>query len=612
MVEMYFYLIIILSAILSGFLDRKCLKFRDLDCVNGSRSIGLAASLRFRLFVGIFSSLLLLFSPFFAYKYPVISTISGTFEIGYLYVIAYALFVATTILTWAFFGGEYLSKSIFSTFLCLDSVFVLGMGRRDKLQYLRHGAWRWDVLFLKVRRFWEGRRWPSVHLVRPSLVVLSFFLALGIMELIVPSLDFINKKYITFTIDGISKMPQLMSNIIIISGLPIVFLVWLFRDRNNLWSIENQRKDVNLKDFQKLAEWASGLHLPEDKIVVVKKTTKQDKVAKDEIFETVKTEESSNSKEFSSEPAQGSLRTHSRRDGAIALQISAIHQLQAFLRGDFGAHFQRPAFQLVKAIWVARVKLLLEEMKDICSVNNLDWALEFQEWNKKIRLEMNSGVGGALTLALASGNGNILRDNSPDLPHIVLSGFDGMLLALQKDKIHRNIELYDLNLRGVQWQGANLKLGKFQRCDFFEAQLQSADLQHASLQGAQMALSDLRYAKLDGAKMQGANLGAAIIFGASLMVSDLRGVDFSGAILNGAKFNGANLEGAVLLNVKIDSKTNFSNSIADATTVVAVAKLKAGKYGQAIFPDDYDVDDDATIQLVSALKILGLPIPQAA
>ena len=45
---------------------------------------------------------------------------------------------------------------------------------------------------------------------------------------------------------------------------PIAFVLWWFRDTNQLWLIENNRKDTNLKDFQRLSEWAVGLHLVED------------------------------------------------------------------------------------------------------------------------------------------------------------------------------------------------------------------------------------------------------------------------------------------------------------------------------------------------------------
>lgn len=47
-------------------------------------------------------------------------------------------------------------------------------------------------------------------------------------------------------------------------GTPTAYVIWFFRDKNNRMQIENQRKDINLKEFQKLSEWVSGQHLPEN------------------------------------------------------------------------------------------------------------------------------------------------------------------------------------------------------------------------------------------------------------------------------------------------------------------------------------------------------------
>ena len=55
--------------------------------------------------------------------------------------------------------------------------------------------------------------------------------------------------------------------IILIVSAPVAFVIWHFRDENNRQQIENQRKDINLKEFQKLSEWVSGVHLPEIKTV---------------------------------------------------------------------------------------------------------------------------------------------------------------------------------------------------------------------------------------------------------------------------------------------------------------------------------------------------------
>ena len=67
--------------------------------------------------------------------------------------------------------------------------------------------------------------------------------------------------------------PGAWNLIILIVSSPVAFVIWHFRDENNRQQIENQRKDINLKEFQKLSEWVSGAHLPE--IKTVSKTTQK-------------------------------------------------------------------------------------------------------------------------------------------------------------------------------------------------------------------------------------------------------------------------------------------------------------------------------------------------
>ena len=48
--------------------------------------------------------------------------------------------------------------------------------------------------------------------------------------------------------------------VVAVVSAPVAFVVWWFRDSNQRQLIDNQRKETNLKDFQQLAQWASGLH----------------------------------------------------------------------------------------------------------------------------------------------------------------------------------------------------------------------------------------------------------------------------------------------------------------------------------------------------------------
>ena len=110
-------------------------------------------------------------------------------------------------------------------------------------------------------------------------------------------------------------------------GIGPSFVIWFFRDQNKLWEIENSRKDTNLKDFQQLQQWATG-HFPK---------ASENNISSDASGSADKEQADSN-----------------------ALQLSAIYQLGAFFRGEFGEQFRRPAYEILYSIWVK----LLSEIDD--------------------------------------------------------------------------------------------------------------------------------------------------------------------------------------------------------------------------------------------------------
>ncbi|HHE3463255.1 hypothetical protein [Pasteurella multocida] len=118
---------------------------------------------------------------------------------------------------------------------------------------------------------------------------------------------------------------------------PIAFIIWVFRDINSTQQIENQRKDINLKEFQKIAEWVSGLHLIEDEVT--------EKIANQTEQETTK--------KYTQQSENLSIPTFSKKDGAVGLQIAAIYNLLPFYRGEHGESFKKPAFNLLKSAWLS-------------------------------------------------------------------------------------------------------------------------------------------------------------------------------------------------------------------------------------------------------------------
>ena len=287
--------------------------------------------------------------------------------------------------------------------------------------------------------------------------------------------------------------------IILIVSAPVAFAIWHFRDENNRQQIENQRKDINLKEFQKLSEWVSGAHLPE--IKTVSKTT-QKSSSKDGAEITEQTTEQS--EEYAKKPETADFDTFSKRDGAVALQISAIYNLLPFFRGDYGESFRRPAFNLLKSAWQAMQQDSLKKLKN---KNLSDEALNgiFNELEQKA----NSPMGVALTQVLLSLNRENtelnLRKFPEMLPNICLAGMNFLLSGVTETAR----DLSSLNLYGVDFRGAVLQGVMFQKSNLRYAKLDNAILRDTNLQDANLEGAKLRIARLDRANLQDADISFA-------------------------------------------------------------------------------------------------------
>ena len=290
--------------------------------------------------------------------------------------------------------------------------------------------------------------------------------------------------------------------IILIVSAPVAFVIWHFRDENNRQQIENQRKDINLKEFQKLSEWVSGVHLPE--IKTVSKTTQKSSL-KDGVEVVEKTTE--RSEEYSKKPNTADFDTFSKREGAVALQISAIYNLLPFFRGDYGESFRLPAFNLLKSAWQAMQQNSLNQLE----VDNLS-----DEKRTEIIVDLvkkaNRPIGVALThilLSLNQGNTKLnLRDFPEMLPNICLAGMNFSLGGVSKiAKDLSGLNLNGIDLRGsfsieVQFQGSQLFMAKLQYAQLSSVNFQNADLSLANLQNADLQNADLRECQFEWTQLK--------------------------------------------------------------------------------------------------------------
>lgn len=457
---------------------------------------------------------------------------------------------------------------------------VLPKKRHD--EYHWHIRWRVLLWARKLERYWGSFSLTSFLKRHRWLWVL---LSGGVTALFA-SYFVTNGKWFTLPqIDDFKNLRDSSGSWTLLTAFisaPIAFAIWWFRDTNTLWQIENQRKDINLKDFQKLAEWASGLHLVEDKV------TTSEKIEGKKGASNNKTSETTTAHESSGQPYNVVLGTPSRREGSASLQIAAVVQLQAFLNGEFGRHFEKPAFTLLTSIWLALMQKHSNAWTEISlkSWNQDDKTTReaISQWGRDLKNAANTPLAKAINYALASSRGRTLKNHHELLPGLLLTGMNYNLPGLD------SLELDGLNLKGIQWQGANLKFAQLQganlcgallqsvnleksqlqNVDLSGSELQNANFKQSSLQNADLSWSEMERINLSNAQLQGADLEFSTLCFASLTNAKLQYADLSWANLKGTNFRHAQLQGATLDNIVFDEKTNFSNAETDIETVIRV------------------------------------------
>lgn len=340
----------------------------------------------------------------------------------------------------------------------------------------------------------------------------------------------------------LEKSAGLWNFIILVVSAPVAFAIWHFRDENNRQQIENQRKDINLKEFQKLSEWVSGAHLPEIK-TIDKTTQKEGLKDKGEIDGELQLIERTTEKteEYGKKPHAEGFDTFGKREGAVALQISAIYNLLPFFRGDYGESFRMPAFNLLKSAWQAMQQDSLKKWE----TENLSDDQQ-QAIIEELRRKAESPMGVALThvlLSLDQKNMQLnLRDFPEMLPNLCLAGMNFHLSGV--DEKARNWS--GLNLSGVDFRGAYLKEVHFEGSQLDGANLQHANLDKAKLQNADLSNAKLPHADLSKAKLQNATLWFAELQNAKLSSAKLQNADLWGANLQHTNLSGAELQNADL------------------------------------------------------------------
>ncbi len=372
-------------------------------------------------------------------------------------------------------------------------------------------GWRifWRVRWLRVRQWSGDLRWRDGlrHLPRPILLV-AIGAAIPLVVLWWLDAHFpravggIGTALDTLLTGSAGKggpeqlqWREALQLLLLVVGLPAAFVLWLFRDIHVNETLTNQRKDVNLKEFQEIQMRAAG--------------------AIDEKY-----------------PA----------DARETLQIAALHQLRSFLRGGYGVSFRRPAWELLRARMAASARetgtRAIFDWVEAYDRAKADPSVTAAERAEKKVAEIRRALAALRLLAVATAERAVIRED-----HRFIFRAD---LPLNDSCFDR------IDLSGTsKSSGALLASRSFARCSFiganlWYAHLEGADLGYAHLEGAKLWYAHLERANLGHAHLEGAELGRAYLNGAELWYAHLEGTDLGHARLEGAELRYAHLEGANL------------------------------------------------------------------
>lgn len=319
---------------------------------------------------------------------------------------------------------------------------------------------------------------------------------------------------------------------------PILFILWYWRDHNVRMNLENERKDTNLKDFQETQMRAAG-----------------------------------------------AIGGNFKPERKLTLQIAALHHLRAFLRGDHGESFRRPAYELFRAQletsardmghdkitnWLNRLRRIQRRrVNQLKQITLKMIAGSVVELRKRIDKESPGPLQRAERQILVEDCLSIFRSDF-SLTSFQIPGVEfpehTMLAKLQLE----NVNMRACKLKKAHLEGANLWLAHLEDINLVEAYLEGAELIGTHLEGASLKESHLEGAILDGAYCEGASLISAHLKGASLAFSHFEGANFNGAHLEGANLWEANLRGADLRNLQVDETTNFIGAVYNDKTQFGV------------------------------------------
>ncbi|MCK0127796.1 pentapeptide repeat-containing protein [Erythrobacter sp. F6033] len=271
---------------------------------------------------------------------------------------------------------------------------------------------------------------------------------------------------------------NLAQPILVFVAAPAAFVLWAFRDFNARANLENQRKDINLKEFQEIQLRAAG-----------------------------------------------ALNKSLSKKSRSTLQIAAVHQLRPFLRGEYGVSFRRPAWELLRA-----------RLETSATVNGYSTIQNLLAKETRIPPETRPDLMAEVERQHADISREFDKTQSQIGP---ITKAERFLLKDEADRIfRRDLNFVTSHFAEQEFnRGAICSRLDLSECSFLGASLTKAHFEEANLQSATFAYADLSGAKLDFANLSGASFFNCKLDGASLVGCDISGAIFDRASLIGANFS---------------------------------------------------------------------------
>lgn len=178
---------------------------------------------------------------------------------------------------------------------------------------------------------------------------------------------------------------------------------------------------------------------------------------------------------------------------------------------------------------------------------------------------------------VAEWNGWRVRDKFQTRINIGGADFEGLVFGSADLS---QIDSVNTNFRGTRFLHGSLYLSKFDKCDFRNANLMSANFRKSSLKA-----TNFSSAKLEGSKFSDADLSNSDLRNTNLRIVDFRGsnlfcANFENSIFYYAKLNEAYLHRANLSNISSKS-TDFYKADLSATKIIG-ATMISSEFNSAI------------------------------